>query len=133
MTPASGSRARTPSDSTETDPPSPTSRKAVLFCPDCDHRALVDGDWVVVDDAVARSRDVYCPECSRYLTSRPFPGRESRVPTHRRAGTPGRTAGRRLDEHWMAWTRLWSSTVGLWLSLAGAPRSERADERSATA
>jgi len=45
-------------------------RKALLFCPRCDHESLVEGDWVFVlgDGDVA----LECPVCRTTLTRRPL-------------------------------------------------------------
>lgn len=44
-------------------------RKAVLFCPDCDHESEVDGDWVVHEEADCQVYD--CPDCGTTITKRP--------------------------------------------------------------
>ena len=48
-------------------------RKAVLFCPACEHEAPLDGDWSRDDrDDVDGSRtDVACPECGTVVVSQP--------------------------------------------------------------
>ena len=47
----------------------PRSRKSVLFCLECDHESLVDGDWLVRRE---RGAVVYrCPVCRTPIASRP--------------------------------------------------------------
>lgn len=44
------------------------ARKAVLFCPACDHRSPIDGDWIVRErDASVEYR---CPDCGNQVTER---------------------------------------------------------------
>lgn len=91
-------------------------QKTVLFCPDCGHESLVDGDWVATDDYVARTRYVRCPECSATVTDRPLPADSavgSDAPTADAvvAGPVGRTVetAARLwthsMRHWLQWSR----------------------------
>jgi len=47
-------------------------RKSVLFCPDCGHESLLDGDWVATDDRAARVRHIRCPVCETVVTNRPL-------------------------------------------------------------
>jgi ribosomal protein L37AE/L43A len=44
-------------------------RKAVLFCPDCDHESDIEGDWNVHDEEDRRVYD--CPDCGTTITTRP--------------------------------------------------------------
>lgn len=70
----------------------PPNRKAVLFCPDCAHESLVDGDWLVRRE---RGAVVYrCPVCRTAITTRPGPERRP---------TPA-----------ARWTELYADWVGLW-------------------
>lgn len=49
--------------------PVPADRpKATLFCPDCGHESVVDGDWVVRDEG-SRRRYV-CPACGATVERR---------------------------------------------------------------
>lgn len=88
--------------------PPDTDRKAVLFCPDCGHRSLVNGDWIVEDDTDEQVRDVVCPDCSEHLTSRPLspadPG--GRAPTDSGGSDPATVT---------ALADVWLSTVAFWL------------------
>jgi hypothetical protein len=43
-------------------------RKAMLFCPDCEHANPIDGDWVV--RTVAGHRRVRCPDCRTVVDER---------------------------------------------------------------
>ncbi|WP_254273060.1 hypothetical protein [Haloarcula marina] len=83
-------------------PPAPDDPppKATLFCPACDHRSHVDGDWLVRE--TARGTRYRCPDCRTELTHRPaFEG--SRPP---RPGT-----------HWPAVVRAWGDSVRTWQAL----------------
>lgn len=51
-----------------TDVDGPPDRKAVLFCPTCDHASPVDGDWVVHDRAT--TLEYRCPDCDARITER---------------------------------------------------------------
>jgi hypothetical protein len=55
----------------------PADRKAVLFCPACEHEAPLDGDWTQDSRGVDVSRtDLRCPECGQTVVSQPsFGGR----------------------------------------------------------
>ena len=49
-------------DATPDDPPDDQARlKTTLFCPDCDHRSPVDGDWVL--RTAADGYEYECPDC----------------------------------------------------------------------
>lgn len=68
-----------------------TTRKAVLYCPECGHASSIGGDWRVerneapasgrrTDPAREHSTDdrdvIYrCPECGTVVTTRPNRGR----------------------------------------------------------
>ena len=54
---------QTPDDS----PP----RKATLYCPECGHESLINGDWRV--HVHGDCADYDCPECGMTITSRPSP------------------------------------------------------------
>ena len=57
----------TPDQTPENSPP----RKATLYCPDCGHESLINGDWTVrVHDDCA---DYECPDCGMTIISRPSP------------------------------------------------------------
>jgi hypothetical protein len=58
-----------------------TPPKTVLFCPNCDHRSPIAGDWHVLttDDG----RHVFCPECGRIVTTRPPVSAGASVPSVR--------------------------------------------------
>jgi predicted RNA-binding Zn-ribbon protein involved in translation (DUF1610 family) len=69
-----------PTRSTEID--GPPDRKAVLFCPVCDHRSLVEGDWIVRERTT--SIEYRCPDCNELITERE---RERKRPPIARAWT----------------------------------------------
>ena len=57
-----------PHDMRRDDPPD-ENRKGMLFCPDCDHRSPLGGDWETHAEA-----DVYeyrCPDCGASVLSQP--------------------------------------------------------------
>ncbi|GAA0680745.1 hypothetical protein ACFQDG_08040 [Natronoarchaeum mannanilyticum] len=61
--------ARIPSSEIPDDRPPDATRKAVLCCPDCDHRSPPAGDWIsrsVGDREIRR-----CPECNAVIERRP--------------------------------------------------------------
>jgi hypothetical protein len=47
----------------------PPPRKSTLFCPACDHRSPLDGDWRV--EAAEGGRRFVCPDCGATVTTRP--------------------------------------------------------------
>lgn len=55
-----------PTHSTDVD--GPPDRKSVLFCPVCDHRNPVDGDWIVHERTT--HVEYRCPDCDERLTER---------------------------------------------------------------
>ena len=55
-----------PHDVRHDDPP---DLKGVLFCPDCDHRSALGGDWVVRGDGDAY--EYRCPDCDASVLSQP--------------------------------------------------------------
>jgi len=44
------------------------SRKATLYCPDCDHASRINGDWLI--HVRADHLDYECPECGTTINSR---------------------------------------------------------------
>lgn len=51
----------------------PADRKAMLFCPACEHEAPLDGDWShdIRDGVDCDRTDVTCPECGYVVVSQP--------------------------------------------------------------
>lgn len=41
----------------------------MLFCPECDHASLPDGDWLTFEDE--RVRALECPDCGTFIEVRP--------------------------------------------------------------
>lgn len=61
--------ARPSSSESSDDRPPDATRKAVLCCPNCDHRSPPAGDWIcrsVGDRKIRR-----CPECNAVIERRP--------------------------------------------------------------
>lgn len=105
--PARPHPAGPPPDESE---PRPADCKSTLFCPECGHESVIDGDWVVEDDHDQRVRDVSCPRCSTHITGRPLPAdSDSEGPS------TDSTATRAVSENWSAWTTVWLSTVRFWV------------------
>ena len=79
--------------------------KAVLFCPACDHKSRVGGDWVESDDTDAGTRTLRCPECSQRVTDRPLPGDARLSPDSTASLLAGgvQTAG----DFWAGLVRVW--------------------------
>ncbi|MFB6179204.1 MAG: hypothetical protein ABEI77_05715 [Halorientalis sp.] len=102
-------QVRSPPATDENAPP-PTTRKAVLFCPDCDYQAEVDGGWTERDDRTARVRKLQCPECATVVTARPLP--EDSVATQ---SGHSRFVADSVD----ALGTLWVSTVRFWIDALG--------------
>lgn len=50
-------------------PPTNSSRKSTLFCPQCEHASRLDGDWDVRE--TARSLLIRCPDCRTTIAARP--------------------------------------------------------------
>jgi predicted RNA-binding Zn-ribbon protein involved in translation (DUF1610 family) len=46
-------------------------RKAVLFCPRCDHESGLPGDWLVADAGV--DTEYACPTCGATVIEQPRP------------------------------------------------------------
>lgn len=46
----------------------PPDRKAVLFCPVCDHQSLIEGDWLVHERTT--NVEYRCPDCHELITER---------------------------------------------------------------
>jgi len=61
--------ARTSSSEMPDDRPPDATRKAVLRCPDCDHRSPPAGDWIC--RSVGDRRIMRCPECNAVIERRP--------------------------------------------------------------
>lgn len=57
----------TPAQTLENSPP----RKTTLYCPECGHESLINGDWRVRVHGDCADYD--CPECGMTITSRPIP------------------------------------------------------------
>ena len=55
---------------TTTTPGGTPSRKAVLFCPECDHQSPPGGDWAVSRQDGDRTT-LECPDCGHTLVSQP--------------------------------------------------------------
>ncbi|MFD1588896.1 hypothetical protein ACFR9U_18110 [Halorientalis brevis] len=107
MTSPDGRQVRSPRTRDEHAPP-PRTRKAVLFCPDCEYEDLVDGNWEERDDRTDRVRELVCPQCDAVVTGRPLPeDREAPLDYD----DPGR------DEQFDPWRRLWASTLRFWVKL----------------
>jgi hypothetical protein len=102
--------------STTVDPPL-DRRKAVLFCPACDHEAHATGGWDVRDDYVAGTRAVVCPACGTTVTERPLPTRSANT-----SATRGSWEGSGARPPWETWRDLWRSSVQL---LTNWPRDAR--------
>jgi hypothetical protein len=117
MTSHDGRQVRHPRG-TDEDVPLATARKAVLFCPDCGHEALVDGDWDERDDVAAGVRELRCPDCETVLTDRPLP-RES-LATGSDAESDGRGG-------LATWGTLWTTTLRFWF---GVPRRKEGVRRA---
>ncbi|MFC7046148.1 hypothetical protein ACFQH6_12660 [Halobacteriaceae archaeon GCM10025711] len=89
-------------------------RKAVLFCPACDHESLVDGDWVLVE--FADRAEYRCPDCETTITVRPVfddpetPADESSAPgtVHQHALFSSWLRG------WTTWWRVWTTWAESW-------------------
>lgn len=47
----------------------PSTRKTLLFCPDCEHRSHVDGDWCVAETLAGTEYE--CPDCGTVIQVRP--------------------------------------------------------------
>jgi hypothetical protein len=84
-------------------------RKSVLFCPQCDHQALIGGDWVVHESSHGDTREIRCPECATTLTERP----SSDSPYQ---STIESQLSEVLGETFSTVTDLWTASVQFWLS-----------------
>ena len=73
--------------------------KATLFCPECDHRSRVDGDWTVV--RTARTVRYACPDCRTEITTRPTG----------RARSPAAAFWTAWGVGFRAWRRVWFPTM----------------------
>ena len=45
------------------------SRKATLYCPNCAHESLINGDWII--HVHPSHLDYECPDCGNVIESRP--------------------------------------------------------------
>jgi predicted RNA-binding Zn-ribbon protein involved in translation (DUF1610 family) len=46
-------------------------RKAVLFCPRCDHESELPGDWLIAD--ANADTEYACPTCGATVVEQPHP------------------------------------------------------------
>lgn len=110
MSPTDVRHGRSPPDTDERLPP-PVRQKSVLFCPDCAHESVPDGDWREDDDVVAGVRRLRCPECETVLTERPLP--EDSLAVSEKEPAFAATVG------FEAWADLLTSTVRFWFQWPG--------------
>ncbi len=75
--------------------------KTTLFCPDCEYRSPVDGDWRT--DASVTGRRLRCPACDAVVLERPRCG----------ADWPW-SLQRACAEGLRLWTDFWVRTAALW-------------------
>ena len=91
-------------------------RKAVLFCPSCDHESLVDGDWVLVE--FADRTEYRCPDCETTITVRPefddpeAPADEPTAVTRELDSHPSRSSP--WFRVWTTWWRVWTAWAQSW-------------------
>ena len=83
---------------TDHDGTTPTQRKATLFCWDCGHSSLVDGDWQL--QPRWQSLAYVCPDCGTTLTTRP----RSTEPVPATA----------MTESLVAWQRTLRASAAVW-------------------
>ncbi len=55
----------------------PPDVKGMLFCPDCEHRSALGGDWEVRTDSDADAYEYRCPDCGASVLSQPVFGADS--------------------------------------------------------
>jgi hypothetical protein len=56
-----------PTDAAPRKSQAPPRRKAVLFCPECDHDSPVDGDWLTYTPPAAEQPQLTCPQCDTVI------------------------------------------------------------------
>jgi hypothetical protein len=81
-------------------------RKAVLFCPTCEHVSPYDGDWDVSETGEAIT--YHCPTCHELIQRRSV----STTPTAATPSTPQFGVSPETIENW---TRVWSSWTTAWV------------------
>lgn len=89
-------------DTPESRPPTPP--KSTLFCPSCDHRARVDGDWQCA--RIGTKMQYRCPDCGSVVTTRPAGGHDPD------AEAILVTYWETVTESTRLWQRFWERTTG---------------------
>ena len=89
-------------------------RKAVLFCPTCDHENPVDGDWEVHEDHEAGTCQLACPVCGTPVVTRSL--------SQEHEDTEPALAVELFQRTVQSWGELWRRSLETWL-----PGSNRSD------
>lgn len=89
-------------------------RKAVLFCPTCEHENPVDGDWDVHKNHDAGNCQLACPVCGTPVAERPLP--------RERDDAEPALAFELFETTVQSWGELWRRSLETWL-----PASSRSD------